>query len=69
MLDSMRKPSGCRPDEQEASLVEALVVEVGEVTAARRLGLSRPTVARILARLPVFATTMALVRERLGVGR
>ncbi len=45
-----------------------LVRLVGEAEAVKRLGLSRPTIARIMARLPVFITTMALVRERLARG-
>lgn len=61
-----KKPSGFRPQESDVERVVALVEELGEVAAAQKLGLSRPTIARIMARLPVFNTTMALVRERLG---
>lgn len=60
-----RKPSGITPEECDATRVESLVRTLGEAAAAKALGLSRQTVARIMARLPVFATTMALVREKL----
>lgn len=45
--------------------VKRLVDELGDKVAARRLGIGRATLSRLLAELPLAPGTMALVRENL----
>lgn len=58
---------GTRPASDEVrARVAALVEEVGEGAAAKRLGIAHATVSRILAARPLRPGTLALLREALG---
>jgi hypothetical protein len=60
------KPKGKPATEADVSRVAELVAELGEPLAAKKLGLHPLTVARLLARLPVFPSTIKRISERLG---
>jgi hypothetical protein len=63
-----RKPTtlGVRPPDALRQAVVRLEHERGSTAAARELGISRESLARIVAGLGVRAGTIALVRERLA---
>ena len=55
-----------RPPEVIRSIVAHLVASVGEVKVGAQLNISRLTVVRIMAGLPVKLGTIALVEKRLA---
>lgn len=50
---------------EDVRRLKALLTELGEAGTAERLGITRHTLARAIARLPVQAGTQALIREKL----
>ncbi len=48
------------------ALAQALVDEVGDAEAAKRLKLTRATLARVVAGFPLIEGTHAQLREKLG---
>jgi len=55
-----------KPDRDQ---ITALIRDNGEPATIARLGISRQTLYRVVAGLPVYPGTHALIRERLDGGR
>lgn len=51
---------------QHRERVRHMIAELGEAKAAAELKIGRPTLARVVAALPLKAGTLALLREGLG---
>jgi hypothetical protein len=65
--NEQRRHGGVIPATSVANAVKALVIEHGEVEAARRLDVGRSTVTRVAAGLPCRRSTIALAAARLGI--
>lgn len=50
-----------------ADALRALIEQVGEPRATQIVGLSRPTVSRLVARLGVNPASLAIAAQRLGI--
>jgi hypothetical protein len=61
------QPRGVAASPPTADALRTLITQVGDWEAARRLGHTRMTIARVAARLPVNATTLHDVEARLAV--
>lgn len=64
--DAHQPPDDERLDDAERSSLFALAVTVGEHEAAKRLQVSRQTLGRAIAGLPLQRGTVLLLRENLA---
>lgn len=62
MKQEARNASGMPVPEELQLYVKELVARVGEANASKQLEVSRPTIPRLVAGLPVRAGTLALVK-------
>jgi hypothetical protein len=56
------------PEQAHVERLRSMVEEAGESNAARAVGISRPCVARVLAKLPIRKVTNAALTRALGGG-
>ena len=56
---------GERPDADTAALLAKLESHYGSHVVAKRIGVSKESVARYIARLPMFASTLRKIRSHL----